>query len=83
MREEGREGGRDRWMDGLRKYDADASRSKKCSILAFALPSSLLCFRQDRFHGDIADTRAFPLALPFLTLPLMTKLYASSGMCFN
>ena len=34
----------------------------------FALPS-LMCLRQARFHDDITDIKAFPLALSFLTSP--------------
>ena len=51
-------------------------QKEKSLMFVFALPS-LLCLRQAGFHGDITDTRAFPLALPFLTSLVKTWLYCS------
>ena len=47
---------------------------EKSLILGFALPL-LQCLRRARVHGDITDLKAFPLALPFFTSLLKTRLY--------
>ena len=52
-------------------------RKEKSLILVFA-PPSLLCLRRARFHGDITNTRAFPLVLPFLTSLVKSRLYGSA-----
>ena len=48
-------------------------QKEKNLIFVFALPS-LLCLHLARFPGDITDTKAFPLALPFLTSLVKSRL---------